>query len=284
VLIAWLSTLAHAGCPPLSFQGTSPVVGAVDVPIDHPAMVVVDDGPCAANLSMAILNVNTGQPQQVPTQRTRVGTSWVYRAVDLPLQPGTDHTLAVSDGRAPAVIPFQTGQRAYEPPQLSLSITDAELYDAGDGLSATIRVFAETSAGNLLHFTGAMLADEPTHARLSEGGTTIELVQAQVIDGLACVSVRAETFEGNRTPWVQTCELVEEPDIIDTATFYPRVETGYPVDTGYYDWYGYGYGYDYYESGPDFVIFSCGGCQSSPGSAPLALLPLTLFALRRRRR
>lgn len=280
MLTTWLLTLAHAGCPPLALDGTLPATGTGNVPYDQPLMVVAPDGPCSSALALILVGPG-GSPTNLPTNRQRLGATWVYRSLPT-LVPDTTYQLVVTDGSSQQVIPFVTGDSPYEAPLLDLSITDTQLGDS-DGLTATVVVEANTSAGNLLHYSGSMAPGDPHQAILSRGGSETTLVTAQIVDGIACAAVRAEAPLGDRTPWVQACELIDPA--VDTGPRYEWVDTGTPpVETGYYDEYEWE-DYDRYYDGnnDDFVLFACGGCQSAARPPAALLLPLVLLGLRRRR-
>jgi len=284
VLIAWLLTLAHAGCPPLQIDGSLPTPGATDVPTDQPVLLLVPDGPCAGELGLGLVDAS-GSSRSIPFERDRLGATWVYRSIDLPLSPGETYSLAVHDGRAPFLIPFTTGSRPYEAPLLSLSLHSSELESADDGFTATVRVSATGAPGTLLHWTGAAEPTDPWFATLATGGEVEQLVPAQVIDDEACVAVRAETPQRDMTPWIQTCVEVPPVDPIPQTTDTgepPKTEdTGFPIDTGYY-WENYYYDH-YYSGSDDFILFGCGGCQST-GTPPAWLFPMVLVPWMRRRR
>ncbi len=281
MLIAWLLTLAHAGCPPLQIDGSLPTPGATNVPTDQPLLLLVPDGLCAGELGLGLVDAsNSSRP--IPFERDRLGATWVYRSTDLPLSPGETYSLAVHDGRAPFLIPFTTGSQPYQA-LLSLSLHSSELVSA-DGFTATVRVATTGASGTLLHWTGAAEPADAWFATLATGSQTEQLVSAQVIDDEACVAVRAETPERNMTPWLQTCvevpevELTTEP--IDTGEPPKTADTG-SLDTGYH-WENDDYGGYLYGDSDDFILFGCGGCQSS-GASPAWLFPLVLFPWSRRR-
>jgi hypothetical protein len=244
--------------------------------------VLVPDGPCASDLGLGIADQEG--LRAIPFDKERVGATWVYRSAGPPFEAEQAYTLVVLSEGDPFPVGFTTGSRPYQPPPLSLTLGGTELVDPGDGIVAPMAVHATSAAGNLLHFTGAAEPTDPWFATLSDGDESYRIVNAQIIDDEACVAVRAASASGALTPWVQSCQAVEETvPPVDTGDPPEEEETALPIDTGYWDEGYYLDGY-YYGSNNEFVLFGCGGCQSGGGPSTALLLPLALLPWMRRRR